>query len=165
MPRSSFATFHCSLARTLDVVGDSWSLLLIRDVQLGIDTFEEIVRDLGISRALLAARLETLVAHGILDRVNYSARPPRSRYLLTEAGRDLVPVLIALTMWGDRWRAPEGPPVVFRHDCGSVLEAHVQCRSCGKQITTDSLTPVAGPGGRSAPGTIVMAERLGAARE
>jgi len=163
VPRSSFAEFHCSLARALDVVGDSWSPLVIRDVHLGIDTFEEITRDLGISRALLSARLEHLVARGILDRVSYSDRPPRSRYLLTEAGRDLVPVLVALTMWGDRWRAPEGPPIVFRHDCGSVVEAHVTCSSCGRPITTDSLTPFAGPGGRSAPGTIVMAERLGAA--
>jgi DNA-binding HxlR family transcriptional regulator len=160
MPRASFAEFHCSLARALDVVGDWWTPLVLRDVYLGVDTFDDIVRDLGVSRPLLKARLDGLVVGGVVDRVEYSARPQRFRYRLTDAGRDLVTVLIALTQWGDRWRAPQGPPIHFRHACGATLSTVVTCQACGGEVHADEITPHAGPGGRCGPGTLVVAERL-----
>lgn len=160
MPRQDFGTFHCSIARTVDVIGDSWTPLILRDLTLGIDTFDELVRDLGISRALLSARIDRLVSGGVVKAVPYADRPVRSRYVLTDAGEQLVPILVALTQWGDRWKAPDGPPLLFAHDCGSELHARVTCTACGKEATLDSFIPRPGPGGRRAPGTVVVAERL-----
>jgi DNA-binding HxlR family transcriptional regulator len=160
MPRASFAAFHCSLSRALDVMGDWWSPLVLRDVSLGIDTFEELVRDLGVSRPLLKNRLDRLVDGKVLDRVAYSKRPQRFRYTLTPSGGELVSVLLALTQWGDRWHAPDGPPIVFRHDCGDVLEVRVTCRACGEAVRPAGISPQPGPGGRAATGTLVVAERL-----
>lgn len=151
---------HCSLARSLEVMGDWWTPLIVRDVYLGVDRFQDLVEDLGISRNLLTARLNTLTAAGILDRVPYSERPPRDRYVLTEAGRELVAVLIALTAWGDRWRAPaEGPPIRFEHH-GHEARPQVSCGECGEVLDPAAITPRPGPGGRAAPGTMVVARRL-----
>ncbi|RKS10806.1 HxlR family transcriptional regulator [Nocardiopsis sp. Huas11] len=160
MSRHRFAEFACSLARSLDVVGDTWTPLILRDVFLGVDTFNDIVRDLGLSRALLTDRLALLVREGVLDEVEYSERPRRVRYTLTESGRELVPILVALTQWGDRWRSGGQAPVEFTHDCGAPLESGVTCDACGSRLTSESLTPRPGPGGRAAPGTVVIAERL-----
>jgi DNA-binding HxlR family transcriptional regulator len=158
--RASFAAFHCSLSRALNVIGDWWSPLVLRDVYLGINTFDEIARNLGLSRPLLKARLDNLVDGGMLERAVYCTRPQRFRYALTAAGRDLTPVLIALTQWGDRWLAPDGAPIVFRHACGATLDAAVSCRGCGEAVSGEDLAAAAGPGGRAAPGTMVIAERL-----
>jgi DNA-binding HxlR family transcriptional regulator len=159
MRQTSFSEMHCSLARSLEVVGDWWSPLVIRDIYLGVDTFDDIARDLGISRGLLSARLTTLIDGGILSRELYVERPERYRYRLTDAGRDLVPVLVALTAWGDRWRSPEGPPVVFSHH-DHLLDPVVSCAACGDRVLLDDLEARPGPGGRLAPGTVVVAERL-----
>lgn len=162
MRQTSFAAFHCSLARSLEVVGDWWSPLILRDLFLGLDRFEELVQDLGISRNLLADRLETLVAGGVVERTPYQDRPVRHRYALTEAGRDLVPVLLALTAWGDRWAVPEGgPPLRVRHDrCGTVAVPAVACGHCGEPLTADDVTALPGPGGRAAPGTALLPAAL-----
>ncbi|MET9567579.1 winged helix-turn-helix transcriptional regulator [Streptomyces virginiae] len=141
-------------------MGDWWSPLVLRDISLGIDTFEELVRDLGVSLALLKDRLEKFVNGDVLERVEYSARPQRFRYLLTTSGRELVTVLLALTQWGDRCHAPEGPPIVFRHHCGEVLEVSITCRTCSGAVHPEGVPVQPGPGGRSAPGTLVIAERL-----
>lgn len=162
MPKRPYSQMHCSLARTLDVIGDAWTPLILRDVFLGVDTFEQMVRDLGLSRALLSARLDMLVERGIVERVEYTSRPQRFRFRLTPAGEELMPPLIALTQWGDRWQASDGPPIVFRHTCGHQLEAEVTCRACGEEVTAASLEPLPGPGGRIGPGTRVVAERLSA---
>lgn len=159
MRQTSFSEMHCSLARTLEIVGDWWSPLVIRDIYLGVDTFDDIARDLGISRGLLSARLTTLIDGGILRRELYVERPERYRYRLTDAGRDLVPALIALTAWGDRWRSPDGPPVVFAHH-DHLVDPVVSCAVCGDPVVLDDLEARPGPGGRLAPGTIVIAERL-----
>src|SRR5436190_2349782 len=129
MRQTSFAGFHCSLARSLEVVGDWWTPLILRDLFLGLDRFEDLIADLGISRNLLTARLATLVEHGVVERRRYSERPPRDRYLLTEAGRQLVPILTALTAWGDRRATPPGgPPVLFQHQaCGHVCTPQPVC--------------------------------------
>lgn len=160
MRQMSFADMHCSLARSLEVMGDWWTPLIVRDVYLGVDRFGDLVEDLGISRNLLTARLASLTENGILTRVRYSERPPRDRYVLTEAGNDLVPVMIALTAWGDRWRAPaEGPPIRFEHH-GHEVRAEVTCAECGEKADPGEITPKPGPGGRAAPGTMVVARRL-----
>lgn len=160
MTRTDHTEIACSIARSADVIGDEWTPLILRDVHLGIDTFNELVRDLGISRALLIARLRTLVAGGILHEQPYQERPVRRRYLLPEAGSELIPVLVALMRWGDRWRSPDGAPLVFTHDCGAQLETAVVCIACGDAAHPGTLHPAAGPGGRSGPGTRVIAERL-----
>lgn len=162
MPKRPFADMHCSLARALDVVGDPWTPLILRDVYLGVDTFEQLVRDLGVSRALLSTRLERLVERDVLARLEYVNRPVRHRYVLTTSGLELIPVLIALTQWGDRWQAPQGPAILFRHDCGAILQTDLTCRECGHHVTAASLDALPGPGGRIAPGTRIIAERLGA---
>jgi DNA-binding HxlR family transcriptional regulator len=105
MHRTSFAAMHCSIARTLEVAGEWWTPLILRDIALGITRFDDLQRDLGISRKVLTQRLDTLVAGGVLERQPYQQHPPRHQYLLTAKGRDLVPVLFALMAWGDRWAA------------------------------------------------------------
>src|SRR5213594_554597 len=103
----------CSVARTLSVVGDRWTLLVLRDAFLGVRRFDDFHADLGTTRHRLAARLRKLVEHGVLERVPYAERPPRFEYRLTEKGRDLYPVVVSLTRWGDRGMAG-GEPVGAR---------------------------------------------------
>lgn len=162
MKRSSFAAFHCSLAQALERMGDWWTPLIVRDLYLGVSRFDELVEDLGLSRNLLATRLKALIENGLVSHEKPAAGA--ARYRLTEAGLDLVPVLIALTAWGDKWTEPEGgPPILFRHlRCGKVLEPVVSCRNCGEAIRADELEPLPGPGGRAAPGTKVVARKLAA---
>jgi DNA-binding HxlR family transcriptional regulator len=161
--QTSFAGMHCSLARALEVAGDWWTPLILRDIHLGVDKFADLAEDLGLSRNLLTARLGGLVSDGILRRERYSERPPRDRYALTGSGQELIPVLIALTAWGDRWQAPEGgPPIRFRHG-GHQAVPVVSCAVCGDQVTSQNLTARPGPGGRRAPGTMLIAERLATA--
>lgn len=162
MRRTSFAGMQCSVARTLEVVGDWWTPLVLRDLSLGIGRFEEMVEDLGIPRDVLANRLDRLVEHGMVERRRYCERPPRCDYVLTESGRDFVPVLLAMAAWGDRWMAePCGPPVVLQHrTCGQVTVAQVTCSACGEPLRHGELLVCLGPGARVAPGTRVVAERL-----
>jgi DNA-binding HxlR family transcriptional regulator len=162
MQRTSFADMTCSIARTLDVAGEWWSPLILRDVHLGITRFGELRRDLGISRKVLSERLERLVEQGVLARRAYSERPARHEYVLTEKGRELVDVLLAMVAWGDRWAAGEdGPPVLLRHQgCGELTHAEIRCASCGEPLHADEVTIEAGPGGSAGPGTRVVAERL-----
>jgi DNA-binding HxlR family transcriptional regulator len=158
--QTSFAGMHCSLARALEVVGDWWTPLILRDVYLGVDRFADLAQDLGLSRNLLTERLGGLVGDGILRRERYQERPPRDRYALTESGQELIPILIALTAWGDRWQAPEGgPPIRFQHGDHQAAPV-VACAACGDQVTPQNLTAAPGPGGRRAPGTMLIAERL-----
>lgn len=163
MRQTSFSGMHCSLARTLEVVGDWWSPLVLRDLYLGLDRFDDLVRDLGISRNLLTARLDRLVTGGVVERERYSEHPPRDRYRLTAAGRDLVPILMALTAWGDRWTEPEdGPPIGFEHrgGCGRHFTPQVHCSVCGEPVRAEDVTPVPGPGGREGPGTMLIGRVL-----
>jgi DNA-binding HxlR family transcriptional regulator len=152
----------CSIARTLDAAGEWWSPLIVRDVHLGITRFDELRRDLGISRKVLSERLERLVEQGILERRAYSQRPPRHEYLLTQKGRELVDVLLAMMAWGDRWTAGDaGPPLLLRHDaCGELTQAEIRCARCTRPLRADEVTIEPGPGGSAGPGTTVVAERL-----
>ena len=130
----------CSIARSLDVVGEKWSLLALREVFLGVRRFDGIVARTGAPRDVLAARLRTLVEAGVLERVQYNERPPRFEYHLTEAGRDLQPVLLTLMDWGDRYLSGGKPvPGRWTHTCGHALEPQVTCAHCAEPVAPDSL--------------------------
>jgi DNA-binding HxlR family transcriptional regulator len=139
---------NCSVARTLDIVGEWWTLLIVRDIMMGQHRFEGIQADLGIARNILSDRLNTLVAHEIVDRVKYMDHPERFEYRLTAKGRDLFPVIAALMAWGDRWASPEGPPLVLRHECGHHGKAQVVCSECGEPMGIEDVRLKAGPGWR-----------------
>ena len=125
----------CSIARTLEIVGEKWALLAIREVFLGDRRFDEMVRRTGAPRDTLAARLRTLVAAGILERRPYSEHPARFEYFLTEAGRDLYPVIATLMWWGDKYLADDdGPPLVLEHACGHRLVPQLTCQACGEPL-------------------------------
>ncbi len=162
MKKVSFSEMRCSLARSLDAVGDWWSLLIVRDVYLGVTRFDDLADDLGISRNLLTRRLRHLVDRGVLKREAYRMRPVRHDYRLAPAGLDLAPVVLALTAWGDRWVQPaEGQPMRFVHRaCGHAFEARVTCSSCGEVLRAEDVTTLPGPGGAERPGTVVLARRL-----
>lgn len=116
--------------------------------------------DLGISRGLLTARLDTLTEGGVVEAIEYQQNPVRHEYMLTTAGRELVPGLLSLTAWGDRWRGPDGRPIVARHRCGSSAAPAIVCADCGQPLAADDMTYAAGPGGRQARGTMLVAELL-----
>lgn len=127
------------MARCLEVVGEKWALLAIREVFLGNRRFDEMVRRTGAPRDTLAARLHTLVESGILERRRYSEHPARDEYVLTEAGRDLYPVITTLREWGDRYLAgPAGPPVTFEHSCGKAVHARLVCEACGEPLNAET---------------------------
>ncbi len=143
---------HCSIARTLDLVGEWWSLLVVRDVFYGIRRFDDLLDHLGISRNILSDRLETLVANGLLKRHRYQERPPRYEYRLTEKGVDLLPVLLALMRWGDRWVGWEQPPVRLIHkDCGKPATPSLSCAECGERMVAGHLHVELSPAARWQP--------------
>lgn len=147
MERKSFADMHCSVAQCLEVVGEWWSMLIVRDAFLGVTRFDQFQGRLGISRNILHQRLQHLVAAGILDKVPYQEHPPRYEYRLTDKGRDLWPVLTALRQWGDRHAAPQGPPVQVVHKgCGRVADAVMVCAECGEPMGPRDVQVVPGPG-------------------
>lgn len=135
MRRTSFANMNCSVARTLEVVGEWWTMLVIREAFNGTRRFDDFQARLGIARNVLAARLQSLVDHGILERRLYQPRPERYEYKLTEKGRDLYPVLISMMQWGDKWEVgPEGPPVTLIHHCGHTPDPALTCTKCGEEL-------------------------------
>jgi DNA-binding HxlR family transcriptional regulator len=138
---------HCSIAQTLEVVGEWWTLLIVRDAVLGVTRFDDWQRRLGIARNVLSARLDALVEHGILERRRYQDHPPRDEYVLTRKGRDLAPVIEALRTWGDRHASPDGPPVLMIHDdCGEAVHSVAHCSHCGERLHRDRIHLEPGPG-------------------
>jgi len=147
--RSNVAHLNCSIARTLEIVGEWWTLLIVRDVFMGVRRFDDMQRDLGISRNILSDRLATLVDHDILERRPYQQRPERFEYHLTERGADLYPVLAALLRWGDRWASPDGPPLRLVHrECGHDTEGQTTCPVCGVEVGPRDVRLKKGPGWR-----------------
>lgn len=126
----------CSLARTLSVVGDRWTLLVLRDCFLGIRRFEAFEQRLGITRHVLADRLRKLVEAGVLAKMPYQERPRREEYRLTDKGRDLYPVVLSLVHWGDKYMSgAEGPPITHTHTtCGHQMRGVLTCSECGEPL-------------------------------
>jgi DNA-binding HxlR family transcriptional regulator len=147
MRNTSLANLHCSVARTVDVIGEWWTPLIVRDAFYGLRRFEDFQRSLGIARNVLSRRLDRLVTAGIMERQRYEERPPRDEYLLTEKGRDLFPIIASLMAWGDRWNAGEaGPPLLLVHTCGMAGTLRATCDQCGKPMSLANIQPVPGPG-------------------
>ena len=138
----------CSVARTLEVVGDRWTMLVLRDAFLGLRRFDDLQRDLGIARNVLSDRLGRLVEDGILERRRYQERPERFEYRLTERGIELWPAVVALMHWGDKHLAGEaGPPLVLAHKgCGGRVNDRRICETCGAELNARDVKPVPGPG-------------------
>jgi DNA-binding HxlR family transcriptional regulator len=148
MRRTSLADFHCSVARTMDIIGEWWTPLIVRDAFYGRTRFEDFQRSLGIARNVLATRLERLVEAGIMERRRYEEHPPRDEYVLTVKGRDLFPIIGAILAWGDKWTAGEaGPPLLLIHEaCGKAGSLRATCDQCGEPMSLDNIRPVPGPG-------------------
>ncbi|GGR45453.1 DNA-binding HxlR family transcriptional regulator [Nocardioides luteus] len=147
MQRTNFGDMACSIARTLDVIGEPWSPLVLRDIWVGMNRFDQIQADLGISRKVLTERLAHLVERGVLEKQAYDNRP-RYEYVLTAKGLELVDVLMAMVGWGDKWLAGEaGPPVLYRHRaCGEIAHVDPRCSHCGEPMHAEDVEVLAGPG-------------------
>ena len=146
---NTYENQRCSIASALEVVGERWSLLILREVFLGVHRFDEIQADLGVARNVLNTRLRRLVEQGVLEKRLYQERPPRHEYVLTEKGLDLWPAMVALMQWGDRHMAPAGPSVLLEHrGCGGRVDNHRICDSCGEPLALADVRAVAGPGAR-----------------
>ncbi len=153
MKRTSLSDHPCSIARALDVAGEWWTPLILRDVAYGVRRFGEIQEDLGISANVLSDRLDGLLAEGILERRLYRQRPERHEYRLTEKGAELIPALLALMQWGDRWTwsGARGPVRVVHEHCGHEVRVEVRCAHCEREVDADELRAQARGGVVRAP--------------
>jgi DNA-binding HxlR family transcriptional regulator len=139
----------CSAAAALGVIGEKWSLLVIRELAFGVHRFDAIARNTGAPRDILTSRLRRLETAGVVERRQYQERPPRFQYHLTRSGHELRPILLSLMQWGDRW-AVDAPTLAFDHTCGHELDLVHTCRACGGEVTGFDLTArYAKPGWRS----------------
>jgi DNA-binding HxlR family transcriptional regulator len=143
-----YDTQVCSIARALELVGERWSLLIIRDALFaGSTRYVDFQRNLGIATNVLQTRLDNFVEDGIMRRQLYSEQPELYEYVLTEKGADLAAALIALTEWGDRWAAPNGPPILYSHaTCGSPVSHQIVCSNCGPVDAATEVQVGPGPG-------------------
>jgi DNA-binding HxlR family transcriptional regulator len=140
----------CPIADALQLVGDKWALLALRELSFGVTKFNDICVNTGAPRASLTARLRGLEDSGLIERRRYSEHPPRYEYHLTQAGRELFPVMLALREWGDKW-AVDSPSVEIRHECGHPLAVDRTCQHCGRPVTHDSTYPVTPAGSPADP--------------
>jgi DNA-binding HxlR family transcriptional regulator len=146
MRRKSFGNMQCPIARSLERVGEWWSILILRDASLGLRRFDEFQESLGIAPNILTRRLRALVEAGLLERRRYSERPPRDEYVLTEAGHDFRPVLWALLAWGNKHFAPEGPSVVVvDSQTGAEADPVLVDRNSGRLMVPPAFRSAAGP--------------------
>ena len=159
MLHRDYPGLDCSVAKALEVIGERWSLLIVRAVMHGNRRFGEIQESLGIARNVLSARLQRLVDEEILERRAYQESPPRYEYFLTEKGLALWPALIALLNWGDRYSPdPEGPRRLIVHkECGGTVSERGICESCGKLLTARDAKQVPGPGAKAEADAITTA--------
>ena len=135
----------------MDLLGDQWTLLVLRDAYHGVRRFDRFQASLGIARNTLTERLDRLTGAGLLDRVRYQDRPPRYEYRLTDRGRDLWPALFGLLRWGDKHAAPDGPPRLIVHrDCGGQVDDHMICKKCRRPLTGREILARPGPGLKTA---------------
>lgn len=151
LPRD-YADINCSIARALEIVGDRWTIMILRDALVGHTRFDQFLTSLGVARNVLAERLSRLTDEGILQRVPYQQRPVRHEYRVTDKGRALWPALIALLEWGDRYHAPDGPPRRITHaGCGSSIELRMFCPTCQTTVNPDAIDTQPGPGSATTP--------------
>ncbi len=138
----------CSVARTLSVIGDRWTLMILRDCFVGLRRFEHFEASLGITRHVLADRLKKLVDEGVLKKVPYGEAPVREEYRLTERGFELYPVVLSIVQWGDKHMADErGAPIVRRHEkCGNIVQGKMVCSDCGEELDARDIAVEAGLG-------------------
>jgi DNA-binding HxlR family transcriptional regulator len=147
MRKENFKHLECPLARSLDIIGEWWSLLIVRDLFYGINTFDLIRDDLGIARNILADRLRKLADRGIIEKHEDVTKPRGSAYRLTRKGNDLFPVVMALVAWGNTWECPDGPPITFKHmPGGHPIKPLVICQKCGKPLEAKDVRAEKGPG-------------------
>jgi DNA-binding HxlR family transcriptional regulator len=147
MLRSDYEDQNCGIAASLEVIGERWTLLIVRDALLGVRRFEDFQARLGISRTVLAARLSKLVEDGVMTRERYRSRPDRFEYLLTDRGLELWPVVTALADWGSRRLAPAKPPRAFKHSaCGSPITTEVRCPECEVALAPEDVVSAPTPG-------------------
>jgi DNA-binding HxlR family transcriptional regulator len=143
-------TYHnqvCSIARALEVVGDRWTMLVVREAFMGTRRFDDYQRNLGCARNVLSDRLNRLVDAGILRKEAYQERPTRYRYRLSRKGVELWPAIMTLKAWGDNHYAEQGPPLLILHqDCGGEIDERLHCRRCGAELGPGDVYPVRGPG-------------------
>ncbi|GAA2777120.1 winged helix-turn-helix transcriptional regulator [Crossiella cryophila] len=143
--KSDYANQECTIARTLEIIGERWTPLILRDCFFGIRRFTDLHRHLGLPRAVLSARLESLVGAGVLERSEY--QPGRHEYLLTERGQELWPVLTAMVRWGNKHLSPDGPRTLLRHTaCGQDLPHSEWCQTCETKPPLTELEIRHGPG-------------------
>lgn len=147
MQKLSGPSNECSIQQTLDVIGDRWMLLILRNLFRGARRFGQLQDDLGIAKNLLASRLAKLVDAKIIERVPYQERPVRHEYLLTQKGRDLSPSLVAMMRWGDRWCNEGAAPTLLVHsECGTPLDQVTHCPSCDDALDPGQIRSRPGPG-------------------
>jgi DNA-binding HxlR family transcriptional regulator len=147
LPRN-YANQNCSIARSLEILGDRWTLLVVRCALVGVTRFDDFGRRLDIADNVLSDRLARLTDEGILERRAYQERPVRHEYLVTDKGRQLWPVLTALVDWGDRYYAPNGPPRILIHEhCGGQVLQHLVCGACDAHLSPGDISTRPGPGG------------------
>jgi DNA-binding HxlR family transcriptional regulator len=146
MQRKSFGNLQCPIARSLERVGEWWSILILRDAFQGLTRFDQFQKSLEIAPNMLTKRLNALVESGLLERRQYSARPPRHEYVLTALGRDFRPVLWTLLAWGNKHFAPEGKSVVLVDiETGETADPMVVDRKTGRPLTEPGFRSAAGP--------------------
>jgi DNA-binding HxlR family transcriptional regulator len=149
MLERKYDTQVCSIARALEIVGERWTLLILRNTAFRPSRFDDLQHSLGLARNVLTERLQGLVEEGLLERRLYQEHPPRYEYVQTQKARDLFPVLGALIAWGDRYYAPNGPPRLIRHrGCGGAIVQKLICADCGAEVTSAELMSEPGPGAR-----------------
>jgi DNA-binding HxlR family transcriptional regulator len=146
MLKSDYAGEKCSVARALEIVGERWTLLIVRELLNKPQRFSQLERHLAISKNILASRLEKLIEYGIVHTVALDDPRDWNAYELTRKGRDLFPVVNALMAWGDRYYAPLGPPVVLHHSCGGRVQSRSVCEACGEAVDAKSFSRKPGPG-------------------
>ena len=137
----------CSISRSLEVIGERWTLLVLRDIMLGRHRFDELVTSLGVTRTVLTQRLRHLTGEGVLERRAYQQRPERFGYHLTDKGQALLPVIAHLLWWGDTYYPePAGPPRLLLHrDCGGAVQPHFSCGACGADLNAGDIATAPGP--------------------
>lgn len=147
----SYERENCSAARALELVGERWSLLILRDAMYaGSTRFNQFQRSLGIASNVLSARLDWFVESGLMDSTTVPGGTDTHEYVLTTKGRGLEPVILALSAWGDQWAAPDGPPIEYHHDqCGGRVRQYLECETCHEKPQPGDVVATPGPGMRA----------------